>query len=49
MRALVLFIALMGTLLAAMGDLTVILLEDGKPLANQEVVVYKKHKAMNEK
>ena len=51
MRALILVIALMGSLLASVvntGDLTVFLLEDGKPLANQEVVVFKKHKALNE-
>jgi len=51
MRALILVIALMGSLLASVvntGDLTVVLLEDGKPLANQEVVLFKKHKALNE-
>ena len=51
MRALILVIALMGSLLAGVvnkGDLTVILLEDGVPLTNQEVVIFKKHVALNE-
>jgi len=51
MRALVLIIALMGSLFAAVvntGDLSVFLLEDGNPLAQQEVVVFKKQRAQND-
>jgi len=49
MRALVLVFTLMASLWGVVntGDLTVYILKDGKPLANQEVIVFKKHRALN--